>query len=116
MEGDGSLSSDALVAWLRPSCDLAGTTQVATDKPGTQRYERTRTDAGGTTIVRAYVFAGGCVLEHYRPPADLRVQPADEAKLAIGLVSRDDLATALGEHSGGRLQLDPDQDGGGSRP
>jgi membrane-associated phospholipid phosphatase/tRNA A-37 threonylcarbamoyl transferase component Bud32 len=100
--------TQALVAWLHPSCDPTGSSPVPTDEPGTQRYERVERHGSASTIVRTYVFPGGCMVQRWDPPADLRVQPADEARLAIGFVTRDELAATLEQRSGGRLHLDPE--------
>jgi hypothetical protein len=54
------------------------------------------------------VFPGGCVEQRYLPPADPRVQPADEARLAVGFVTREELADTLERRSHGRLHLDPE--------
>jgi hypothetical protein len=105
---DDRTESRALTAWLRPACDVTRSVQVATDEPGTQRYERVERTGPAGTIVRTYVFPGGCVVQHYQPPPDIRVQPADEARLAIGFVTRDELAAALERRSAGRLHLDPE--------
>jgi hypothetical protein len=100
-------TATALTTWFRERCDVSGAEQVATDEPGTQRYERTEAGGPAATIVRTYVFPGGCVEQRYQPPADPRVQPADEARLAVDFVTRDELADTLERRSGGRLHLDP---------
>ena len=71
---------------LQEDCSVAGATEVATDQPGTVRYDRLPTQTGNR-MVRTYTFTGGCVnyeFEMNRVTGGL----VDEASLAVGFLTR----------------------------
>ena len=91
-----SLSSDrvgdrAVVVTLRRSCPVAGTTEIATDKPGTRRFERVQSLIGGYLGTRTYLFRGGCTTYRFsfKTPGMALV---NQASLALGFVSRAEVA------------------------
>jgi tRNA A-37 threonylcarbamoyl transferase component Bud32/membrane-associated phospholipid phosphatase len=111
--GSGSsrftLTSDrggVLVAELTASCDLAGSAELTSERPGTRRYLRIERTAAGVAMTRTYTFPGGCVTQRLVAPEASRQQLAGESSSALGFTTRDDLAAALRRDSGGRLDLD----------
>jgi len=95
-----------VVVRLTASCDLAGATEVTSERPEARRY--VLTDRGPTqfSATRSYVVPGGCVAARFTaPPAQQDL--AGETASAIGLAPRQELAQALSQRSDGRLQLDP---------
>jgi tRNA A-37 threonylcarbamoyl transferase component Bud32/membrane-associated phospholipid phosphatase len=104
-----TLTSDrggVLVAELTASCDLAGAVELTSEQPGARRYLRVERDAAGVATTRAYTFPGGCVTQRLVAPEASRRQLAGEASSALGFTTRDALAAALRNDSGGRLDLD----------
>ncbi len=76
---------------LRPACDVSGATEIVTDGPGTRRYERVESVLREYRGVRAYQFPGGCVT--YRFDFSRRgLALVNEVSLALGFVSRDEVA------------------------
>jgi hypothetical protein len=105
-----TLTSDrggVLVVDLAASCDLAGTTELTSERPETRRYLRIDRNAAGVTMTRAYTFRGGCITQRLAAPEASRQQLAGESSYALGFTTRDALATALRRDSDGRLELDP---------
>ena len=93
------------------ACDTSGTTEVATDVPGTRRYERRPVEGGDTLLTWYEVFDGGCatVQLNSRTAAPQVVgEVTAQASEVIGFVTRTELARALDERSDGRLHLDPE--------
>ena len=92
------------------SCDVTGATEVSSDVPGAQRFERGPV-AGTDTILTWYeVFPGGCTtaeLSSDNPAPEVVEDVTTQAGHVIGFVPRTDLALALDERSDGRIQLDP---------
>jgi tRNA A-37 threonylcarbamoyl transferase component Bud32/membrane-associated phospholipid phosphatase len=104
-----TLTSDrggVLVAELTASCDLAGSAELTSERPGARRYLRIERNAGGVAMTRAYTFPGGCITQRLVAPEASRQQLASESSSALGFTTRDDLAAALRRDSGGRLDLD----------
>jgi tRNA A-37 threonylcarbamoyl transferase component Bud32 len=104
-----TLTSDrggVLVAELTASCDLAGTVELTSERPGARRYLRIERNAAGVAMTRAYTFPGGCVTQRLVAPEASRQQLATESSFALGFTTRDALAAALRGDSGGRLHLD----------
>jgi hypothetical protein len=104
-----TLTSDrggVLVTELTASCDLAGAVELTSERPGARRYVRVERNATGVAMTRVYTFAGGCVTQRLVAPEASRQQLASEALFALGFTTRDALAAALRDDSGGRLDLD----------
>jgi membrane-associated phospholipid phosphatase/tRNA A-37 threonylcarbamoyl transferase component Bud32 len=104
-----TLTSDrggVLVAELTASCDLAGSVELTSERPGARRYLRLERNAAGVAMTRTYTFPGGCVTQRLVAPEASRQQLASEASSALGFTTRDDLAAALRRDSDGRLDLD----------
>jgi hypothetical protein len=57
-------------------------------------------------MTRAYTFPGGCVTQRLVAPEASRQKLASESSSALGFTTRDELAAALRNDSGGRLDLD----------
>jgi hypothetical protein len=57
------------------------------------------------------VFEGGCVTVTLEVEGADRVEPLAVATAALGMVSRGQLRQAVREDTGGRLTLDPDEEG-----
>ena len=92
------------------SCDVTGATEVSSDVPGAQRFERGPV-AGTDTILTWYeVFPGGCTtaeLSSDNLAPEVVEDVTTQAGHVIGFVPRTDLARALDERSDGRIELDP---------
>jgi hypothetical protein len=97
----------ALTIELTPACDPGAATEVATDQPGTQRFdERIRT--GGSFLDRRfYLLPGACLAYRFALTGAGAEAAADDISRAIRLVGRDQLADQVRSYSGGRLRLDP---------
>jgi len=103
-----TLTSDrggVLVAELTASCDLAGSAELTSERPGARRYLRIERNAAGVAMTRTYTFPGGCVTQRLAAPEASRQQLASESSSALGFTTRDDLAAALRNDSDGRLDL-----------
>jgi tRNA A-37 threonylcarbamoyl transferase component Bud32/membrane-associated phospholipid phosphatase len=103
-----TLTSDrggVLVAELTASCDLAGSAELTSERPGARRYLRIERNAAGVAMTRTYTFPGGCVTQRLVAPEASRQQLAGESSSALGFTTRDALAAALRRDSGGRLDL-----------
>jgi tRNA A-37 threonylcarbamoyl transferase component Bud32 len=96
----------AVTVELRPSCDLAGATEVSSEVPGASRYLRIDRAATPDAVTRIYTFQGGCVTERYISPTS-PVRMAADASSSFGFVTRQELAADLSRRSDGRLRLDP---------
>jgi tRNA A-37 threonylcarbamoyl transferase component Bud32/membrane-associated phospholipid phosphatase len=101
--------SAAMVVKLSASCDLTGTTEVASEQPGARRYVRVDRSATGSSATRAYAFPGGCATAQISPAAATGPEMTTETSSVIGFTTRQALRQALDERSNGRLQLDPGQ-------
>ena len=94
----------AVVVELTASCDLAGATQVNSERSWTRRYLRVDRSSTVASATRIYTFAGGCVTQRYRGagPSALRLSDTE-----FGFITREELGQALSQRSGGRLTFDP---------
>jgi hypothetical protein len=95
-----------LVTELTAACDLAGAVEQTSERTGARRYLRIERNAAGVAMTRAYTFPGGCVTQRLVAPEASRQQLAGESSSALGFTTRDALAAALRDDSGGRLELD----------
>jgi hypothetical protein len=84
--GDHALDVD-----LVTSCDVRGATQIASDEPGTRRYERVRSVVGAYKGTRSYLFPGGCVTYRFNFSRS-GLALVNEVSLAVGFVSRAEVA------------------------
>jgi membrane-associated phospholipid phosphatase/tRNA A-37 threonylcarbamoyl transferase component Bud32 len=96
----------AVTVELRPSCDLADATEVASELAGVRRYLRIDRGAVPSSFIRTYVFPGGCVSQRF-----VASGPSQElvgtSQSAFGFVTRAALGQELAKRSDGRLRLDP---------
>ena len=97
----------AVVVRLTPACDPAGATQMPSQRPGVQHYERTEHRPDRFAATWYDQFPGGCVSYKLRSTTDLEGTFATQASLVLGFTTRQALQHALQERSNGRLHLDP---------
>ena len=97
----------AVVVRLTPACDPAGATQMPSQRPGVQHYERTERTPGRFAATWYDQFPGGCVTYKLRSTTDLEGKFATQAPLVLGFTTRQALQQALQERSNGRLHLAP---------
>ena len=102
-----SPDSEPLTVTLTRTCDVSGATEVPSDEPGTQRWERLRQVAPAYVGDRYYLFEGGCARLSFALSGSDRAQQVGEASLAVGFVTRSALRLAVEERSDGRHELDP---------
>lgn len=89
---------------LQERCDLEEATEIPSDEPNTRRFERIFSVVNGFRAVRTYVFEGGCTT--YRFNFQQRGQAlVNEVSVALGFVSRAQLAEQVRERSSGHLEL-----------
>jgi tRNA A-37 threonylcarbamoyl transferase component Bud32/membrane-associated phospholipid phosphatase len=98
---------DAMVARLTAACDVGGAAEEASGQPGVRRYQRVEHQGPDYSAVRFDVFPGGCVTTRIRAPAASRAEVTGAVPGILGYTSRQALAQALEQRSGGRLHLDP---------
>ncbi len=94
----------AVKVFLEPRCDVVGATEIPSDEPGTQRYERIISVVDRFKAVRSYAFDGGCIT--YR--CDFARQGralVNEVSVAIGFIDRDAVDALVRQRSGGALHL-----------
>jgi tRNA A-37 threonylcarbamoyl transferase component Bud32 len=97
----------AVVVELTASCDLAGATQVNSERSWTRRYLRVDRSSTVASATRIYTFAGGCVTQRYRGAGSRALRLSDTASTEFGFITREELGQALSQRSGGRLTFDP---------
>jgi membrane-associated phospholipid phosphatase/tRNA A-37 threonylcarbamoyl transferase component Bud32 len=96
----------AVVVELTASCDLAGATQVNSERSWTRRYLRVDRSSTVASATRIYTFAGGCVTQRYRGAGSRALRLSDTAAVEFGFITREELGQALSQRSGDRLTLD----------
>jgi tRNA A-37 threonylcarbamoyl transferase component Bud32 len=82
---------------LTDSCDVGGATEVPTDEPGTQRFERIALRQDRYTGSRHYLFEGGCVTYAFDFRGPGRTVLADEVSLALGFLERSEIDRDIAE-------------------
>jgi tRNA A-37 threonylcarbamoyl transferase component Bud32 len=98
----------AAVVRLTAACDTGSAGEAPPEVAGVRRYERVD-QLGGAFAVSWYDrFPGGCVSYQLRSAMDPTGQFAVEARVLLGLTSRQELARQLEQRSAGRLHLDPE--------
>ncbi len=89
---------------LLPRCDLEGATEIASDEPGTRRFERIISVVNDFKAVRSYAFDGGCIT--YRFDFDRQGRAlVNEVSVAIGFIDRSAVDALVRQRSGGALHL-----------
>jgi hypothetical protein len=113
-----SLDSDrdgqqAITVRFQESCNTSGSTEIASDREGMDRYERVTRTTPTFEGKRYYVFEGGCITYVFTltGDSDNRGEALALATQAVGAVTRDDLNDQVRDKSDGRLSLDPAGDG-----
>ena len=94
---------DAMVARLTAGRDVG----QAAGQPGVRRYQLVERQGPDFSAVRFDVFPGGCVTTRIRALASSKAEVTAAAPGILGFTPRQQLAQALEQRSGGRLQLDP---------
>jgi hypothetical protein len=97
----------AVVVDLTASCDLAGATEVSSERSGARRYLRVDRNSTEASATRIYTFPGGCVTQRYRGAGSRALRLSDTASTEFGFVTRQALRQELSQRSGGRLKFDP---------
>ena len=87
--------SGALTVTLLDGCDVTGTIEVPTDKPGTLRYDAMPDVAKGFRGARSYLFDGGCVTYRFDIESPRAGALVDEGSLAVGFLSRDEVRARM---------------------
>jgi tRNA A-37 threonylcarbamoyl transferase component Bud32 len=82
---------EAVEVTLTQSCDTSGATRVPSDEAGAQRYEQVDTLTGAYSGRRMYVFEGGCVTYDFDFEGEGSSSLAEEASLAVGFLTRDEV-------------------------
>jgi membrane-associated phospholipid phosphatase/tRNA A-37 threonylcarbamoyl transferase component Bud32 len=98
---------DAMVARLTAGCDVGQAAEQAFGQPGVRRYQLVERQGPDLSAVRFDVFPGGCVTTRIRALAPSKAEVTAAAPGILGFTPRQQLAQALEQRSGGRLQLDP---------
>jgi hypothetical protein len=73
---------------LTAACDTSGALQIATDQPGTRRFERPLSLVPRYSDVRYYTFPGGCVTYRFVFAPGASPGLATTADTAVGLTPR----------------------------
>ena len=113
-----SLDSDrdgigAITVLLTSSCDTVGATEIPSDRDGMRRLERVIEVSPRYIGKRYYVFDGGCLTFAFKLGGDSPGEALALASQVVGVVPRADLRAQVRDDSGGRLSLDPAEDGKG---
>ena len=104
---DHDRAGGAMVARLTAGCDVGQAAEQASGQPGVRRCQLVERQGPDFSAVRFDVFPGGCVTTRIRAPAPNRTEVTAAAPGILGFTPRQQLAAALEQRSGGRLQLDP---------
>jgi hypothetical protein len=83
---------------LRPDCDIGDASEVPSDTPGTEQYERIDTLGERYSGTRYYIFEGGCVTYDFDFTGEGRTELAREVSLALDFFPRADLEELAREH------------------
>jgi tRNA A-37 threonylcarbamoyl transferase component Bud32/membrane-associated phospholipid phosphatase len=98
---------DAMVARLTATCEVGQAAEEASGQPGVRRYQLVEGQGPAYSAVRFDVFPGGCVTTRVRALPSSRAEVTGAVPGILGYTSRQALAQALEQRSGGRLHLDP---------
>lgn len=89
---------------LLPRCDVEGATEIASDEPGTRRFERIISVVNDFKAVRSYAFDGGCITYQFDFDRQGRAL-VNEVSVAIGFIDRTAVDALVRQRSGGALNL-----------
>jgi membrane-associated phospholipid phosphatase len=76
---------------LTRTCDLADTTEVASDEPGTRQFDRIFEVGANIVATRHYTFEGGCATYQFRLFGESASELIHEATTAVGFYPRSEL-------------------------
>jgi tRNA A-37 threonylcarbamoyl transferase component Bud32 len=96
-----------LVIRLTARCDPRGATQVSSNQPQVQRYQRINRLTPRFEATYFDLFPGGCVTARAALPAANRAEVSNELTTILHYATRQTLQQALDQRSDGRLRLDP---------
>jgi tRNA A-37 threonylcarbamoyl transferase component Bud32/membrane-associated phospholipid phosphatase len=91
---------EAVTVTLTDGCDVSGATEVPTDEPGTQRFERISRLDDSYSGVRYYVFEGGCAAYRFDFSGETPTALAEEITSAVSFESRAEGEELLLEETG----------------
>ena len=97
----------ALRVSVSASCDLSDTLEVPSLRADIRRYDRVDAVRSGYRGDRYFVFRGVCVTYHFNLSGEGSYGEVALISVALGFVSRADLAKSVREYSDDRLELDP---------
>ena len=80
---------------LKDRCDVGGATEVPTDTPGAQQFEKIDALGDRYAGTRYYVFEGGCVTYNFDFEGSGRTELAREVSLALDFFPRSELERRL---------------------
>jgi hypothetical protein len=96
-----------LVIRLAAHCDPRGATQITSNQPQVQRYQRIDRLTPRFEATHFDLFPGGCVTARSAVPAANRAEITSQLTTILDYTTRQALQQALDQRSGGRLRLDP---------
>jgi tRNA A-37 threonylcarbamoyl transferase component Bud32 len=96
-----------LVIRLTATCDTRGATEVSSDQPQVQRYQRIDRQTPRLEATRFDRFPGGCVTAQATVPAANQAEITGQLTTIPSYTTRQALQQALDQRSGGRLRLNP---------
>jgi hypothetical protein len=98
----------ALRVSLTESCDTTGATETASAQPGIRRYEKVKVAGPGYHGDRYFVFAGGCVTQHFNFGGQTGPDALRSLSASLDFVSRAAVAQYMHRYSHGHFELDAD--------
>src|SRR5215218_9241248 len=96
-----------LVIRLAAHCDPQGATQITSNQPQVQRYQRINRLTPSFEATHFDLFPGGCVTAQAAVPAANRAEITSQLPTILDYTTRQALQQALDQRSDGRLRLDP---------
>ena len=97
----------ALQVSLNPTCETGDALEVPSLRPDIRRYDRVDAVQSGYRGDRYLKFRGGCVTYHFDLSGEGSYGEVALISVALGFVTRADLAKSVSEYSDDRLKLDP---------
>jgi hypothetical protein len=103
----------AIEVRLTATCHTDLATEIPSDRQDMRRLELVTQVTPQYVGRRFYLFEGGCITVQFRLTGAEASEALAVATQVLGAVPREDLQDLVREQSGGRLELDPAEDGGG---